>query len=1246
MEVDRHNARMALAGALDPDSCKVDERSHRDRLAFAADFAALVVYYDKNNQVAGDWRQFFLKDPAILMAAISKADPGSYYSTFSPTMFVPVAGLIGTVAKDAGELDPGEIAQASQLCMLIGNMFVLLNQWFYFITQAAGAHVLRAFLKARIEGALAEQLGNMVALQQALSSQYQGQIAPPDIRQFNGFEPVWQASKGDSAARYALGVMSPVEKYEKLKQIYGQVYSVFTQVVEYAQQAFLDCESKPTRYPDTALLMAFSRLMEVQQSEINGLGRKHLDFYYEQVLQQTLRPAQVDQVYVCLGLSPKAELYQLPAGTPFKAGSYADGSDIVFVNDQAEQFNHATLVQLNALFYADKGPAAGLYLSTPADVGNLLLADGQGLCGWDAFGNAEGIAVQQGFALASPMLLLQGGTRSIRVELGFDQTGSSTPVLLATGARYFLSTAKAWMEVLPSQPVSAALGGLMTLQFELKPGDPAILAFTSAMDGLSSPWPMLKVVLGATQALNQPPALERVSISVRVDGSSQLVMASDTALLPTTGTIQPFGPVPALGQSLYVGSNEWFSKPLSELTLTLQWDNLPADLADYYAAFNDYLASTTADAVALFSNVSFKVDWDLLCAGSWAPLSARSPAGTADGSPRTALFQQPGPAAGQPASPASQINATSSSFSFGLAGGAFTPAPELTLAPLPAVRQARDGYIRLQLAEPAFAFGHSLYAKVVASVSLLNAQALIRQAQVKPDSLPTRVGKTLKLAASAVGNLGKRLFGKPVVAATPAAADAPLEMPNLPLSPAQRGILASYAASTSVDISRSAVGASYPLRFYHYGSFMPCLAYDAQYPQQAAGFAQLTPQAPPGSADRLPLYPGVAGAGGLYLALGNVTAPGSLTLLLGILTDEQRAIAADATVTCYYWTANGWSRLEVLQDSTGNLSRSGIIKLEIPAEAGAAAPGMPSEDFWLAIAAPAERRTIRLTYVNTQALKLRRSSVAALAAGEIPRIAANVITSTQHKISQLASVVQPFASSGGRAVEDKAGFEQSNSFYRRVSTRLNHKDRASSRGNYVDMAHEVCPELYYATQLEAAGQPGSVSLGLVKGYANALHPDAFTPRVSATDQLALLQHLERRSSAMARIRIQNLAHQTVRIDATLVLSPGVNATALTKELNQRLRLYLSPWIASDLPQMDIAKGLSRSELARVIGAYANVLAVSSLQLWLTPVGQAADRAVISKDDPLLPDPGAILVTAARHTLAALPRQADAEVSHG
>ncbi|MBU1621439.1 MAG: hypothetical protein KJ556_04160 [Gammaproteobacteria bacterium] len=1293
----------------------------------------------------------------------------------------------------------GDADYVNRLIPLLQTLFATINKWFYFMRLNASTKTdsLHLFLKKMIEETLAGQLSSMLALQQRICTATKGIVNAPDTGFYRSFEPVWfngqNSQRGlsltDETDSVAIGSLA-----NNCSRIFHSVFDVFVQVIEHATQAFYQQENQPTPYPDTALLMAFSQLMETQQKVINQFSTKHLDFYYDHILQQSLQSAQADQVFVCLKLADKAQPLNLPAGTLFKAGSYPDQSGIVFANLADTEINHAMISSVQTLYYDQAHPDARvLYLNTIANPAQVSRNPLEEIVSWDGFGNNEGLPVQQGFALASPLLFLQGGLRTISVTLTFQSDSSSSPCAALTDFiqafptnQFYLSTEKTWFALSQGYIKILAAPCGVEISITLPPEAPAIAAFIKSPDGFSSAWPLLKIMLSPSVDLSMAPGLAKVSIQVQVDQFSHFSLANTSSLIPNTGSQQLLGPVPVVGDCFYVGSNECFAKPLGSLTLNINWDKLPSNFCDYYAQYNQYLftrgvaeilslvaaavtaattalsdvktaanqakgtsaetqaaastdavlaaqaalsaansavkaakaavegsspppdtaqviasvaaaitsasiavasasvaatkateaavgttaaaatakaqntvlafaAATTAAAVAtaasIFTNTSFTGQWSLLTSTKWqgllpdaggSPLPPVKPAkrqsvierigrmiegGIALLSPILPPFLRPMVPVGessqlteeaqmdspaptqmaftpdviclfQQSSTSPGLNLQSSSFTFTF-NPICTAIPQLALSPLPVVTDANNGYLRFDLEKPDDAFGNSLYAQVISYISFNNAQALILK------------DKTAK----------------------------PIPIPNPPYSPKLSSLQGSYSASAVTEISpeQNTDPQAYPLQLYHYGSFKPYLAYDATHTEQSYGFCNLTPQDAVSAG--LPLFAGAGGQGCLYLSLSGVVAPCTLTLFAEISADDNQASAQSDSIGYYYWTNNGWQPIKVLQNGTNNLTCPGIITFDIPSLTSVdlrltaadqqlsvlqqveieqaqkdlsylVSPIMPNADFWLAIATKPYGKAINIkfSYLDTQAVKLTRVSTVGLPAGEIPQIDANSISATQNKWAQIVSITQPFPSFGGLPAENRNSYGGYSSFYRRVSERLNNKDRCVTPIDLVDMAHSACINLYYAKVIKGKG--GAVRIGLVKGYSNAQLPNAFRPVVDALDQGAIVQHISCRTSAMTKLSVFNLKHQILRISTTLLIEPQANANAMEKAINQQLRVYLSPWIQSDLPQRSLTQDINQSELIRFLSAQAGVVSVSALSLMVCVEVDNDDEAIV------------------------------------
>lgn len=86
--------------------------------------------------------------------------------------------------------------------------------------------------------------------------------------------------------------------------------------------------------PHFALLLAFLELLGHARAQLNGLTRRHLDYYYRDVLQMTPEPAVPDRVAAVFRLAPRVTQVLLPAGTALQAGRDDAGATRTYVTER------------------------------------------------------------------------------------------------------------------------------------------------------------------------------------------------------------------------------------------------------------------------------------------------------------------------------------------------------------------------------------------------------------------------------------------------------------------------------------------------------------------------------------------------------------------------------------------------------------------------------------------------------------------------------------------------------------------------------------------------------------------------------------------------------------------------------------------------------------------------------------------------------------------------------------------------
>ncbi|MDW6002498.1 baseplate J/gp47 family protein [Vibrio mangrovi] len=1271
-----------ISARLDPDNILVDDRSIRDRLAFIAAFAELIVFYDEHNQPAGNWRAFVIKDPVILLAVISKTSYQGFYENFSRIQ--PSFRLVKQRVSQPETADSSQTSGWSemlrstihQLLGLLDQMFQSLNEWMNVMEQGQNDYHLRQFLEQKISDSLADALWQRVDVQNYLANTVKDCVAPVSERSLNGFLPQWEKQ---SAQRVHPG--SVPEAMDLLEQIYQQVFSCYVQVITSARQAFEQLSEQPCDFPDTALLIAFHRLLAFSQQGLNQYSHRHLQFYYQDILHQKIRTAVPDRTYLCLTLAPGHTSLNLPDGTTFVGGSYANKSPILFASVGGCEINTAQMGQLISSSYcpvevqspvaeavsaeeSNQKPAENTEQKKPAelpvsrqqrieilpDSRQIRRNSAQQVLASDWFGGEQTQEIRQGFVFASPMLMLGSGVRTVTITLSLDQ-----PVEVAAwqGAECWLSSAKKWFAVPEVQWTQGEAAHQLRLILTLQPDEPAVAAFAKPPAGYDGMLPYCRVMLPDTVDLQGIPRLLKLDFQVAVTQSHSFLLLSDNGPLVAGKPMPVLGAIPETGSHCYLSDAEVIGKPLIQLDFSLLWEKIPADFSKYYSAYNTFLHHQ-GGAKQTFDNTAFLVKWQVHTSDGWQPVSSQifsvpdedEAADSQHSEPKSKPHwwqrlwhrkpSQPQPIKQQNDGlfaqqhvthkrKTTEENAPGTRYQL-----TFSEPQQCIAAPLTGQPQ-----IRMTLMAPADGFGHAIYARLVSAISLDNAKVLMNGAGL--------LGPVVKV----LRGLGHLVGLKSLGVVQP--------LPSLPWAVKAKQATLSYQAELSLDFTDPASALtgktqdSSAFTLLHIGALATYPYFSRPAGQDAPGtdlrHLRLQPSSPDKTDSALPglaLYAGVSRpANSLYVQLTQVLLPCRVNLFIELAQDIDSE-PQPSVVELYCWGENGWQSLSVLLDQTGGLTRSGIVQIDLPQNVVLNPPQFPDADaktkgvVWLLMTQSSDRR-VACVYCNTQGIEVARQTPIPLPAGESPVLNAGKISAPAVKNPALATVVQPFASFGGRAEESASVFRE------RVSKRLKTKDRAVACWDYALLARQACPSLFYVCRLPG-DLPGSVHLGVVQSYSSSLTAHAFRPVVPRDQIQRVMAALTKRTSAMAQVRVSNLVHEPVSVVATLVIQATTNASELLNTLNEGMNLYLSPWIDTPQQQYSIEEGLSRTAVTRFLAGFTGIVAVPSLQLIIhgatPPDGKissdgkttATPSSDSSSPERMMPaTPDRIFVSALKHT---------------
>jgi hypothetical protein len=172
--------------------------------------------------------------------------------------------------------------------------------------------------------------------------------------------------------------------------------------------------------PHVVLLLTFLQLLRYPQQQFKQLTRRHLDFYYQQVLRLRPKSSEPDHVYLTFQLSAGKKQYGLKQGTLLDAGKDSGGAPLCYALKEDTELSMAKVSVIKTMF-VDEDPAngsiKGIYPHTVYDRAQQKTFPQPG---FPLFGCAQSDKLNNqylGLAIASPLLRLENGAREITLTL-------------------------------------------------------------------------------------------------------------------------------------------------------------------------------------------------------------------------------------------------------------------------------------------------------------------------------------------------------------------------------------------------------------------------------------------------------------------------------------------------------------------------------------------------------------------------------------------------------------------------------------------------------------------------------------------------------------------------------------------------------------------------------------------------------------------------------------------------------------
>lgn len=1034
-----------------------------------------------------------------------------------------------------------------------------------------------------------------------------------------------------------------------------------------------------------ALLMAFIELLDLVKEHINELTGRHLDFYYKSVLQLKNKSFVPDKAHIIFEAVKNAGNVKVPKGSVLKADKDPDGNQKYYQSTEELIVNEIKVSQLKSIFhntgslpnYAEEG----LFYAHQTDTQDGLEVALDAGVAWNPFASESWPKAQVGFSVASSILNLKEGDRSIFFRMKFNSALSGSWADYEKALLVSFSGSEGWLgPFTPSDISYSSADKELLMQVDVLASEEAIVPFVSDVftESLRTDLPVARFQFNvnaqesadrtkASSLLERLHGVELASMEIGVDvrGMKENVLENDFGPVDPSKPFMPFGAQPAIGNNLFIGNREIFDKEWKNLSIDISWKDLPLnddgepDLREHYYAYrkkfirqnskNKYDVKEDTDGTVpevddsellIPSNDSILSDVYILASKNWEMAVNNKP-----------LFT---PFAQDPATSAfkSLYNISNDSASEGC--GFLPPPPEIEAeAEEEGSSGGNIGFDVLFNTGYGMVFNESVTFNFLSGNYNYYDVGAFNYSSAKPIQPVETFGASAKKGFIKIA-LKDSFYHKlyPVLYALAMTAEKTdnLILPNEPYTPFIEALTLNYQACTKEIFAISSKETQLlnfsqkKVQLFHEGPFG--FAQQHNFLKNSLSFLNTV------SRRKIYLEPFFPYNGEFFISLSNAVAQQTVSLLMQFAVGSEDPLAVfDSDTKIGFWilASNEWRELEtshILKNTTNGFLQPGIFKFVIPKEATVNNSIMPSGMVWLRITMPSASSpdaVCKLLGLYPQAVTAQfdnRNNNLSHLESSLP---AETISKMVGRPAGIKSILQPYNSSDGRPAE------KADDFYKRVSERLRHKQRAVSIWDYETLTLEAFPEIHKVRCLNHTFvnmdktppkiqelAPGYVTVVLIPDLYNKNAFDPLQPRVSRNTLVKVRDFLTPVCSKQVQMEVINPLYEEVELGFKVLFHDGFDPNFYHTQLNDDLVAYLSPWMSEKNKKIEFGTYLYESSVIHFIDSLEYVDMIRDFSMKHHFVENGVEK--VEKKKKIAPsNSAAILVSKASHNIEVLDK---------
>ena len=1128
--------------ALEAEYISIDERSILDLVRYTLDFSRYLNFYNLHNKVIDNWTSFLLNDSAFIIAMIATTDIDKFKINYNDYDF-----------------QLNEKAKEERIQQLTQEIYNVILNW---------SELLK---KANFEGSLLSEIEKLI----------------------NSFKAKHSTSEENNIT-------------DTLKETYENIFGNLVFVKEKAVTSYEAEIFNSVHHPHIGLLLAFFKLYQILQNDLNTITQKHLDYYFLELLQQKKKKVKSQSAIIAIEFQQEAKTLEITEEDKINL-VFEGNQQLVFRPSSNCQINKAEIAEIKTLFKSDYNPfgyqfeeddfsinifyESEIYPNENKGINPELMEFGEfpATLGEEIshhlFSESNVRFSEIGLLISSPALILEKGRQHIHASIKITPDSYNESKALFDGLLYreieqqnITSTDK---EKLRTKVVSKFISDAfviyitdydgwkqaehcsikinsenhsLNIDLFLDEQKGKLISFDNEIHSgdINTEWPCIKLILN-NDAQYHPykilknMVIDEIEIKATVLDASNLILSNSTGNIDSSIPFTPFGPVPVLGSYLRIQNPLILQKNLAYLEININWLGLPQERSGFARYYNAYPSSVeNSDFKALVTQNKS---------------SARDKGN--QNQQQIELFESEG----EYLSNAKKILVKLENIKYNNKASFSGEKTDLNVNSL-----------YLILTSPFGAFGHQIFSEIYAEAALK-----------------------------------KSRFKKASIA-----------LPGQPYTPLIDRLTVNYSNSAKEIMLRKQENNTSDIKLFHIHPFGHVQVFPG--PVKSQSF----------------LLPQINHKGNLFIGLRKINEGEIVSIGFELIPAVYiNTVINSPKVYWEYLLNDEWEPLEdlLLEDNTLGLIQTGVVKIRIPNIIQLNNSRFPKGKFWIrAFYDGKEDLNSRIKNIFTQAVSIISSDETD---ESLLSLNNNVVKISFPGKAGIGNISGPFALKLNETVEND------NSFYCRISEQLRHKNRAVTnwdieriilaRFNQIDKVrvygkNSHPKEIVKGSNIQIVVIPRN---NLVNGTRK------HSSRVDFSTLMEIKQYISQFVSPYANVEVSNPVYEQLKVRCCVKFIDIQKGGYYKNVLNNELISYLSPDIESQFIEKGFDESISKTEILNFIESrpYVDFITEFSV-LQLVEVNRRykiIDTAKIQKINELRTvSPYAILTSAPEHQIENVP----------